>query len=140
MIAPGLHVISRRALLLPTLLRESTSMGVLDVLRMIEGFLPEPPPGLPLRVLGTEALIDAADDRAAVLHAIRSSLVAARGYFGWSRIPIIFEFDGRLEASPSGLELVRPFRRVSLTPLVGTRVEPVGDSPDTEWWHSDQLG
>lgn len=141
---PGIHVVERAVL--PGLEARGLEapqpwVGVLDLIRAIEGLRPEPAAGRPLVVVGLDALVEAAgDEAAAVLSQVRRGLHEGRAYFEWAKIPLVLVVEGALEplaAQGSGLELVRGRRRWPLAPLLGVRVEQVGDHAG--WWWSPQI-
>ena len=141
----GIHVIERR--LLGTLSREGVEvpepwMGVLDVLRMVEGHFPEPPERRPLGVHGLDALLAAAPGEAqGVLQALRLGFVDARRYFTWKEIPVVLLVDGIIDdpRDGTGLHLVRDDRRIALAPFLGTRLEPARKVA-AGWWSAPQIG
>jgi hypothetical protein len=144
MMQPGVHVVE--AARLPSLASQGVEapepwQGVLDVLRMVEGHLPEPPPDQPLVVLGLDALLDAVPDSSTpMLQAIRTGLVEAGRYFAWKRIPLVFALRGRLDdPGDGGLVLWHGTRSWRLAPLFGTRMQIA--RPGVEgWWWAHQLG
>lgn len=117
-------------------------MGILDVLRMVEGHLPEPTEGRPLGVVGLEALLRAVPgDGTTVLQAVRRGMSEARRYFTWKEIPVVLILEGHIENPPegSGLQLTRSERHWSLAPLLGTGFSSA--RPDTSgWWWAPQIG
>ena len=141
----GIHVIERRRL--GPLARDGIEvpepwMGVLDVLRMAEGHVPEPPEGRPLGVHGLDALLAASPgDAYGVLQALRLGFVDARRYFAWKQIPVVLIFDNAVEdpRDGTGLHLARGDRRLALAPFLGTRLEPARAGA-TRWWHAPQIG
>lgn len=145
MMQAGMHVVERARL---SILADQGVevpepwMGVLDALRMVEGHLPEPPEGLPLGLVGLDALVLAVPGEAtAVLQAIRTGLVEARRYFVWKQIPVVLLLDGRIEdpADGGGLLLWHGARRWPLAPLLGTRFSAA--RPDVSgWWWAPQIG
>lgn len=141
----GLHVIELARL--PHLAASGANvpepwMGMLDVLRMVEGHLPEPAEKQPLGIVGVEALLRAApDDATPVLQGIRAGLIEARRYFAWKEIPLVILIDARIDdpADGSGLYVVSGERRWPLGPLLGTRLSTVANNRDG-WWWAPQLG
>lgn len=117
-------------------------MGILDVLRMVEGHLPEPPEGRPLVLTGLDALVRAVPGEAtAVLQAIRTGLVEARRYFTWKQMPVVLLLDSSVDdpADGGGLILAHGPRRWPLAPLLGTRLSAA--RPDVAgWWWAPQIG
>ncbi len=142
---PGQHVIRRSSL--TALQRYGVDVpeprfGLIDVLRLVEGHLSEPPEGVPLGITGVTALLRATQgDAAAVLQAARTGLVEARRYFAWKRIPLVLLVEGDIDApaNGSGLVVIADGRRWSLTPLLGTRLEPALAGVDG-WWWAPQIG
>jgi hypothetical protein len=117
-------------------------MGVLDVLRMVEGHLPEPVERRPLGIVGVEALLRAApEDATSVLQGVRAGLLEARRYFTWKEIPIVVLIDATVDdpSDGSGLYVVSGERRWPLGPLLGTRLAPVTSKNDG-WWWAPQVG
>jgi hypothetical protein len=145
MLQSGLHVIERRRL--NTIARDGVDlpepwMGVLDVLRMIDGHLAEPPEHRPLGVHGLDALVAAAPgDAHGVLSALRLGFVEGRRYFAWKEIPVVLLVDGGIDdpRDGTGLHLTVEGRRVSLAPFLGTRFQPPRPSANG-WWWSPQIG
>lgn len=141
----GLHVIELSRL--PNLASAGANvpepwMGVLDVLRMVEGHLPEPDERRPLGIVGVDAILRAApDDATSVLQGIRAGLLEARRYFAWREIPIVVLIDSQIDdpADGSGLHVVSGQRRWPLGPLLGTRLTAVATKSDG-WWWAPQLG
>ena len=115
--------------------------GVLDVLRMLEGHRPEPPPGRPLVVTGVDALLRAAGEAGPVLRALRTGLAEGRRYFAWKEIPLVVLLDGEVEdpRDGTGLALRADGRRWPLAPLLGTPQQPARPGTDG-WWWAPQLG
>lgn len=141
----GLHVaekqafstLSARGLVLP-----GRMLGVLDVCRMIEGQLPEPPPRQPLGIVGLEALLLADVKQArTVLLPVRRALLEGKRYFHWKQIPLVFVVDGTLEGTPglTGLQLRLGEQTIGLSFLLGSQLKPT--LPDSKaWWWSPQVG
>lgn len=145
MIQQGIHVIERRRS--NALAREGIDvpepwMGILDVLRMVEGHLPEPAEKRPLGVYGLDALVAASPgDALGVLKALRLGFVEARRYFAWKEIPVALVVEGTIEdpRDGSGLHLLVEGRRVPLAPFVGTRLQPARPNV-SGWWWAPQIG
>jgi hypothetical protein len=141
----GIHVLERRRL--GGLSREGVDvpepwMGVLDVLRMVEGHRPEPPERQPLGVHGLDALVAAVPDEAlGVLQALRSGFVEARRYFTWKEIPVVLLVDGAVDdpSDGTGLYLAAGERRIPLAPFLGTRFQPARPKV-AGWWWAPQIG
>ena len=141
----GVHVVER-ARLAPLAaagaLVPEPFMGVLDVLRMVEGHLPEPPGGQPLGVVGLDALLKAAaGDPTRLLQGMRAGFVEARRYFAWKAIPVVMLVEGRIDdpGDDTGLYLCSAERRWSLAPLLGTRLTPAR-AGSAGWWWASQIG
>lgn len=109
---------------------------------MIQGLTPEPPEHTPLGLTGLDALLLAAgDDTTTILRSIRDRLLAARRYFAWKQIPLVFLLEGEIDdpRDGTGLYLELRDRRWSLGPLLGTKLEP--HTPDTTgWWWASHFG
>jgi hypothetical protein len=140
----GVHLIERGKLPLLSAVGVDVPppwMGILDVLRMVEGHLPEPPEKQPLGIVGVEAIVRTAPDATKVLQALRAGLLEARRYFGWKEIPLVFLPDARVDDASDGNGLVLELgaRRCSLAPLLGTRLTPVREKSDG-WWWAPQIG
>lgn len=117
-------------------------LGVLDLLRAIEGLHPEPTAGHALGVVGLERLLEAArGDRDGVVQRVRLGLHQGKRYFAWKRIPLVFLVRCGLEAESDGRGpfLVLGTERVDLAPLLGGGLAPVPGS-DGAWWWGAQLG
>jgi hypothetical protein len=140
----GVHLVERARL--PSLAAHGVSvpepwMGLLDVLRMVEGHYPEPPEAKPLGLVGLDALLRATPgDGAGVMLAIRGGLADARSYFAWKQIPLVILVDGQIEDLGEGVgqRLVGGERRWSLTPLLGSGLTP-GRPGVLGWWWASQL-
>lgn len=142
---PGLHVVERARLAPLAALGVDVPepfMGILDVLRMAEGHLPEPPPGRPLGVVGLDAILSASPgDPTRLLQAMRVGLVEARRYFAWKAIPLVLLVDCEVDdpADETGLHVRIGARRCPLAPLLGTRLAAA--RVDTHgWWWASQIG
>lgn len=142
---PGLHIVDTRLLAshrehgldLP-----EPWIGVLDLLRMIEGHAPEPEPNRTLVVVGLEALVRAvAAQPVRPLQVVREGLVSARGYFMSKAIPLVFLSEAELTdpRDGTGLRMVVDDREIALAPCFGTRLEPLGKDI-AGWWWSAQIG
>jgi hypothetical protein len=162
---PGLHIVERARL--ASLAAAGVDvpepyMGVLDVLRMVEGHLPEPPAGQALGVVGLDALLRAVagsavispgdlgaqlgGDPSRLLQGLRTGFVEARRYFAWKAIPLVFLVDGTIDdpADDTGLHLngaasSGPAPRWPLAPLLGTRLTPARAGL-SGWWWAPQIG
>ncbi len=141
MIATGLHVVTKDAMPRLELPESAVRVGILDLLRLIEGLADEPAPGEPLVVEGVARLLMASDERTAVLGALRESLVAARGYFAWKAIALVVVLDVRVDdaAGGRGLDLFLGDAVVPLSPLFGTRLTRARPT-ESGWWHAPQIG
>lgn len=117
-------------------------VGILDLLRMVEGHLPEPAPARPLGVVGLDALLRAVvGDVTNVLQALRAGLVESQRYFVWKQIPVVVLVRGTLEDrhEGSGLRLNHSAGTWPLAPMLGTHFAPV--RPDVEGWYwAPQIG
>lgn len=141
----GLHVIDAHHV--PALYRHGLALpepwlGVLDLMRMIEGHAPEPELDQPLVVVGLDALVRAvAAAPTRPLQVLREGLASARGYFMAKAIPLVFLSDAELvdPRDGTGLRMVIAPREVALAPLFGTRIEPLNDTI-AGWWWSAQIG
>ena len=133
----GIHLIERRAL--GGLKVPEPFLGVLDVVRTIEGRLPEPASDQPLGVIGLDRLLEVTGDEApAVMSHLRRSFHEGRSYFEWSRIPLVLLVEGELGPHHlGGPELHRGSAHWPLAPLVGKRLEPVDGNE--RWWWSPQI-
>jgi hypothetical protein len=142
---PGLHVVERARLAPLAALGVDVPepfMGILDVLRMSEGHLPEPPAGRPLGVVGLDAMLAATPgDPTRLLQAMRAGLVEARRYFAWKAIPVVMLVDGEVDnpADDTGLHLRLGARRCALAPLLGTRLS-TARADARGWWWASQIG
>lgn len=126
-------------------------LGIIDLCRMIEGLLPEPPARQPLAISGLDSLLLAADgdpregEPRALLQPVRHCLMQGRRYFHWKQIPLIFWVEGTLEGTAGGtpgldaLALVAGGRRIELGFLLGSQLKPMLPG-QTGWWWSPQLG
>lgn len=116
--------------------------GLLDLLRMVEGHLPEPESARPLGVIGLDGLLQAVSgDVTNVLQALRVGLVESRRYFAWKQIPVVLLVRGALEDrhDGSGLRLSHGAGGWPLAPMLGTHFEPI--RPDlTGWYWAPQIG
>lgn len=142
---PGLHIVDTRfmashdehGLELP-----EPWLGVLDLLRMIEGHAPEPVPHRVLVVVGLEALVRAVGAQPVrPLQVVREGLVSARGYFMSKSIPLVFLSEAKLTdpRDGTGVRMVTDGREIALAPCFGTRLEPL--NPEVAgWWWSAQIG
>ncbi|MFO7567264.1 MAG: hypothetical protein R6X02_31760 [Enhygromyxa sp.] len=141
----GIHVVERRRL--AALTREGVEiprpwLGLLDALRMIQGYVPEPPEAQPLGLTGLDELLTAAnEDPTNLLRSVCGSFVSARRYFAWKEIPVVLLLKGNVDdpSDESGLHLEYHGQRWSLAALLGTRLEPA--KPGTSgWWWAPQIG
>jgi hypothetical protein len=122
-------------------------IGVLDLMRLIEGLGPEPESDRPLGVVGVDALLTASGpDSEAVMRLVRRGLHEARRYFEWRRIALCLLVQSRLHAAADGSpELDTPEGVRSLTPLVGQGMRPMANTMtssarEADWWWAPQLG
>ncbi len=141
---PGLHVVAAsatRRLAEHGVVVPEAGVGLLDVLRMLEGLRPEPPEGQPLFVFGLDELAGATGDPGPLLRATRSGLVEGRAYFEWKRIPLVLVLRGEVvdRRDDTGLRLGGDSRSIDLAPLLGTKLEPAKAGVDG-WWWAPQLG
>ena len=115
-------------------------IGVLDLCRLVEGWLPEPEPAVPLGIVGIDELVQASGDGAGdALRRVRKSVHSGKGYFSWKEIPLVFLVAGRLTGSPGeGVVLESSGRSVGLAPLVGKSLAPV--EGQSNWWWATQPG
>lgn len=160
----GIHVVRRAAL--GTLIERGALpaipepwLGVLDLVRALEGHAPEPRAHTPLGVVGLDALLRAtgSGDRDDAMRMVRRGLHEARSYFEWRQIPLCFLMAGRVRAAGDGvsLELELDQGWCSLTALLGRSVRPMGTDAATgskvgklggqrgrgaDWWWAPQLG
>lgn len=134
----GIHIVERPALAGVLDASAPTRVGALDLVRLVEGHLPEPAAGEPLVVEGLAALLDAADDEAEdVLRVLRRCVHDARRFFEYSRVPLVVVADGALSDEGEGLSMEGGRGRWSLAPLVGHG--PRRQSGHDGWWWSPQL-
>lgn len=116
-------------------------VGVLDLNRMIVGTLDEPPTGQALGVVGLEALLAACDDDVqGVMQKLRRGLHAAKHYFEFEKIPVVFLVDGELvgDGAQRGAKLQYREHKWDLGPLLGRGLEPKL-TDETTWWWSPQF-
>lgn len=136
----GIHLMERRRP--ATVIRESIDileprMGVLDVLRMVEGHLPEPPERRSVGVHGLDVLLFVASEG---VHDVRQVLPAgfaeARRHFSCKEVPVVPLVDGTVKDPCDGtrLHLARDDRRVALAPSLGSRLKPAQRSASGWWW------
>ena len=117
-------------------------MGVLDLGRTVEGHLENPTPGQPLGVVGLETLLEAADEEAgAAMHLVRKNMHAAKHYFEWKKIPLVFLIEGKLSGrhDEDGPTLEFRDKEWSLRQLLGRGLKPKFDDHNG-WWWSPQIG
>lgn len=103
-------------------------VGVIDLQRIMEGKLSEPPRRQPLGVLGLESLLQATgDDARAVMMRLCRKLYAAQEYFAWSDVPVVFLVDGNLTqpAHTEAVTLTVGEQSWDLTPLTKHRLVPM---------------
>lgn len=134
MIPVGVHLIYSGAL--PALAHTGVSLprpalGVIDLLRALEGRLPEPPARSPLVVGGLEALLRATPEPAPALQVIRAALVEARAWFSWRQVPLVFLVD----IPPIGPAHALTLDGHPLVLLLGSRLQQRAEG----WWASTQL-
>ena len=139
----GVHVIERDRLsaIGTEVAIEKPWMGVIDLVRMIDGRLGEPTPHAPLGVIGVDALLRAATERPdELLRRIRTTLHGGKEYFQWKQIPVVFLVRGSLDYSPNdGLSLRHEDEEWSLSPLLGKNFTAA--KPGTMgWWWTPQFG
>lgn len=142
----GIHLLQQEAL--PELTERHVVVpepwiGVVELLRMIEGLEDEPPHKRPLGVVGLEALLIACrNEEKDVLRLIRRGIHGAKRYFDWREIPICFVLRGRLkaEAGQAIPDLSHAGHTWSLAPLVGHGLKPVDSELAGAWWWGPQLG
>ena len=141
----GLHLVLRAAL--PTLAERGLRVpepwiGVVDLARMVEGRLSEPPSGQPLGIVGLDALVQASGDGLhGTLAVIRRGVHDGKRYFDWKQIPLVFLVEGTLEVDPeAGGPVLRHGReRFPLYALFGRSIAPLS-ADDATWWWTPQLG
>jgi hypothetical protein len=140
----GIHIIQRS--LLPRLEPKGVHVptpyvGVLDLARTINGLLPEPTAYAPVGIVGVDALMRMEDGEVdAIGRRLRRVLHEGMSYFEWKQIPLVFLTRGALSGQDSdrGPELDVGGRRVSLSPLFGSRLQYIPDSQG--WWWAPQPG
>lgn len=140
----GLHLVRGEALGEAGLRVPEPWIGVLDLCRMVEGHLPEPPERTPLGVCGLSELCRAAGPEAlhGALAVVRGAVHDGRSYFDWKKIPLVFVLRGAsLEHDPEagGVVLGVAGGRFSLVPLFGRGLSPARPG-QSDWWWSPQLG
>ena len=117
-------------------------LGIVDLLRTIEGHLPEPDPRRALGVIGLDRLFVAgAANLESVLASLRGLLYSGMQYFEWKEIPLVFLLDGQLggEFDTDGAQLVFRETRFGLNALFGRGMKPMtADTPG--WWWGPKLG
>lgn len=137
---PGLHLIQ-----IDQLTRLATQgarspqayLGVLDLARMIEGLIDEPPPAQPLGVLGLEALLTTASDTAPdIMRPLRQCLLDGKYYLEWKEIPLVFLVHGTLNAPPEnpGPTLSYNTQSWDLATLFGKNISPKLKDDSSWWW------
>lgn len=111
--------------------------GVLDLSRIIQGLLHEPPPAQPLHIFGLERLLSSSGEQTPqLLNTLRTSIVEGKYYFEWKEIPLVFLVNGTLQAQD---ELAAPTlkyeeHRWDLSPLFGRYLSPKLKDDHTWWW------
>lgn len=137
----GLHVVQRSALgkLAKRGLELGEPMGVIELLRALEGLASPPAPGVPLTVVGLDVLVTAVGDEAnALLRMVRTRLREARRYFDQNRIPLVLLIDGLVESSVAeGPTLQADGRGHALSALSGGALTPMAGVDG--WWHVGQV-
>ena len=118
-------------------------LGIIDLLRTIEGHLAEPVEKRPLGILGFDALLAAGRQQEETLTpSLRTLLYAGKHYFEWKEIPLVFLVDAKIggehDADGAYLELggAPP---LALAPLFGRGLQPMHEDM-TGWWWAAQLG
>lgn len=116
-------------------------LGVVDLVRAVEGNLPEPPPSMPLGLVGLDALCLASGSGAhEALAVIRRGVHDGKRYFDWKQIPLVFLVEGELDHDPRGGAMLRSDgERFSLHPLLGRGIKPL-HRDQLNWWWTPQLG
>ena len=118
-------------------------IGVVDLLRMVEGLADEPSEDRPLVVMGLEVLLAlAAEDPAGVTSVVREALHGCKHYLEWKRIPLVFVVAGALR---SGLTddtavLVTASQEFDLAAVFGRALQPREFVAEGGWWWTPQLG
>lgn len=137
----GLHIVHRKALakLAERGLAVESRVGVVELLRSLEGLAEPPDAGVPLGVDGLDELLRAAgDDAADVLRLLRTRLREARRYFDKHGIALVFVVEGALDASVSdGVTLEVAGRPRGVEALTGSPLAPVAGADG--WWHAAQV-
>ena len=141
MFQTGVHLIQRDELRRLGGRMPRASVGVVDLVRTVEGLLPEPVEGEPLFVVGLVTAIDAAVEPANVGAVLRGLVVSGRSYFEWKRIPLVFVTRATLDGA---LEDGGPMARVGgrthrLAAFFGQTLKPRTEGR-SEWWWAPQMG
>ena len=116
-------------------------IGVIDLVRMIDGRLAEPNANTPLGVTGIEVLLRATNERPDdLMRRIRTTLHGGKEYFQWKQIPVVFLVRGVLDYSPNdGLTLRWDDDEWSLHALLGKNFTAANPKA-TGWWWTPQFG
>lgn len=141
----GVHVVERTRL--PELRPRGLDvpdpwLGIIDLLRTIEGHLPEPAEKHALGILGLDALLAAGrQQEASLTPSLRTLLYAGKHYFEWKEIPLVFLVDARIggEHDAGEAHLAIGEAQISLAPIFGRGLQPMHEDV-AGWWWAAQLG
>ncbi|MDY0003442.1 MAG: hypothetical protein RBU30_19240 [Polyangia bacterium] len=141
----GVHLVERfrlPALRLRGLEVPDPWLGILDLLRAIEGHLPEPVEKRAIGILGLDGLLAAGRrQEETLMPSLRTLLYSGRHYFEWKEIPLVFLVDARIggEHDAGGAFLELGDAPIALAPIFGRGLQPM-QSDLAGWWWAAQLG